>query len=63
MGLVEDARKSLYDVRHGVGEFHGERMKQTREMAEEAGTNIPKVPVPRMCGIQTQGKHQSGYTL
>ena len=49
MGLVEDIRKSLQDVRHRVKEFHGEWMKHAREMAEEAGTSIPTVP--RMCGI------------
>ena len=63
MVLVEDARKSLHEVRYRVGEFHGGWMKQTREMAEEAGTNLPEVAVPRMCVIKTQGKHQSGYTL
>ena len=52
MGLVEDTRKILQNVRHrgGAGEFHGGWMKQAREMAEEAGTNIPMVP--RMHGIQ-----------
>ena len=60
MGLVEDTRKSLQDVRHRVKEFHGEWMKRAREMAEEAGTNIPTVP--RMCGIQMHRENITAAT-